>query len=83
MLESLFSKVEDLKIFNFRKKRLQYSFPVNIAKFVRTAFLIGHLWWLLLSDHALTKSAFDEFSLHEVILLTKVRVRVTHLCKQI
>ena len=24
-------------------------FPVNIAKFLRTAFLKKHLWWLLLS----------------------------------
>ena len=23
-------------------------FPVNIAKFLRTAFFIEHLWWLLL-----------------------------------
>ena len=38
MLESLF------------KKRLQHKcFPVNIAKFLRAAFFIAHLWWLLLN----------------------------------
>ena len=30
------------------KKRLQHMFPVNIAKFSKTAFLIKHLRWLLL-----------------------------------
>ena len=30
------------------KKRLQHRFfPVNTAKFLRTAFFIEHLWWLL------------------------------------
>ena len=39
MLESLSNKVTGLKAGNFIKKRLQYMcFPVNIAKFVRTAF---------------------------------------------
>ena len=47
MLEFLFNKV--LKVCNFIKKGL------NIAKFVRAAFSIEHLWWLLLSNHA----AFD------------------------
>ena len=31
------------------KKGLQHRyFPVNIAKILRTAFFIEHLWWLLL-----------------------------------
>ena len=31
------------------KKRLQHRYvPGNIAKFLRTAFLTDHLWWLLL-----------------------------------
>ena len=50
MLESLFNKFGGLKAcnFNFIKKRLQYRcIPVNIAKFLRTAFFIEHLWWLL------------------------------------
>ena len=34
---------------NFVKKRFQHRcFPVNIAKFLRTAFFTEHLWWLLL-----------------------------------
>ena len=33
----------------FIKKRLQHRcFPVNIEQFLRTAFFIEHLWWLLL-----------------------------------
>ena len=38
-LESLYDKVADLKACNFIKKRLPHScFPVNIAKFLKTAF---------------------------------------------
>ena len=37
------------KACNVIKKRLQHRyFHVNVAKFLRTAFLIEHLWWLLL-----------------------------------
>ena len=40
-----------LKACDFIKKRLQHRcFPVNIAKFLRTAFFIEHLWWLLLNS---------------------------------
>ena len=49
-----FSKIAGLTAFNFTspssQKRLQHKcFPENIAKFLRTAFFIQHLWWLLLS----------------------------------
>ena len=38
VLESLFNKVASLKACNFIKKRLQHRcFPVNIARFLRTA----------------------------------------------
>ena len=37
-LESLFNKVAGIKAYSFIKKRLQHRyFPVNIAKFLRTA----------------------------------------------
>ena len=40
MLESYFNKVAALQAYNFIKERLQHRcFPVNIAKFLRTAFL--------------------------------------------
>ena len=49
VLEFLFDKVAGLKAYNFNKKRLLHRcFPVNIAKFLRTALFIEHLWWLLL-----------------------------------
>ena len=39
VLKSLFKKVAALKVCNFIKKRLQHSCcPVNVAKFLRTAF---------------------------------------------
>ena len=44
MLEYFFNEVEDFQACNSIKKRLQHrSFPVNIAKFLRTAFFIEHL----------------------------------------
>ena len=45
-----FRKVAGLKACNFTKKRPKHgSFPLNIAKFLRTAFFIEHLRWLLLT----------------------------------
>ena len=44
MLESLSNKAAALKTGNFIKKGLQQRcFPVNIAKFLRTAFFVEHL----------------------------------------
>ena len=50
VLESLFTKVADLKVYNFMKKRLQHRlFAVNKAKSLRAAFFIENHLWLLLS----------------------------------
>ena len=49
VLESYFNNVAVLKDCNFIKKRTQHRcFPVNIAKFLRTAFFTKHLRQLLL-----------------------------------
>ena len=51
VLEFFFKKIADLKACNFTKKRHQHRcFPVNIAKFLRTACFIGDIQWLLLDD---------------------------------
>ena len=46
----VFNKVVIVR--NFIKKRDSntsvFIFPVNFAKFLRTLFLIKHLWWLLI-----------------------------------
>ena len=48
-IEVFSNEVASLKDCNYIKKRLQHGcFPVNIAKFLRTAFLTEHLRWLLL-----------------------------------
>ena len=48
---------EGLKSCNFIKKRFQERcFPVNIAKFLRTAFFIEHLRGLLLSIVKIAKN---------------------------
>ena len=45
-----------LKVYNFIEKRLQHMcFPVNIVKFLKTAFFIEHLWWLLLKNGKLVR----------------------------
>ena len=47
--ESLFYKVAGLRPATLLKKRLWHRcFPVNFTKFLRTPFIIEHLWWLLL-----------------------------------
>ena len=47
--QSLFRKFAGLEARKSIKRRLQHRcFPVNIAKFLRTAFSIEQLWWLLL-----------------------------------
>ena len=47
---SLFLIILRTEAWNIIKKRLQYKyFPVNIAKFLRTAIFMKHLWCLLLT----------------------------------
>ena len=49
VLEFLFKKVAGFEARKSIKRRLQHRFfPVNIAKFLKTAFSIEQLWWLLL-----------------------------------
>ena len=44
-----FNKVAGLRPTTLLKKRLWHRcFPVDFVKFIRTPFLIEHLWWLLL-----------------------------------
>ena len=42
----------------FNKRLWDRCFPVNFGKFLRTHFLIEHLWWLLLN---FTKIAFSKY----------------------
>ena len=43
-MESLFNEVDGLQAFKFIKKRLQDGFfPMNIAKFLTTAYFAKHL----------------------------------------
>ena len=49
MLNSLFKKVAGVEARKSVKRRLQHRcLPVNIAKFLKIAFSIEHLWWPLL-----------------------------------
>ena len=53
-----FNEVSGLRAFNFFKKRPQHRcFPVNVAKFLRKAFFIEHIGWLLLTLAASLKIA--------------------------
>ena len=61
-LESLFNKIANLQTYNSIKSRLQHRcFPVNIAKFFRTAFSTEHLPWLVVKHCALEKSPLSHF----------------------
>ena len=42
----LFNKVAGRPATLFKKRLWCKCFPVNFAKFLRTAFLTEHLWWL-------------------------------------
>ena len=48
VLESHFNKVAGLRPVILLKRGQHRCFPVNIAKFARTALSTEHLWWLLL-----------------------------------
>ena len=46
-----FNKVAGLRPPTLFKKRLWHRcFPMNYAKFLKTPFIIEHLWWLLLES---------------------------------
>ena len=48
------NKVAGLSPATLWKKRIwRRSFPVNFAKFLRTHFFTGHLWWLFLGEDIL------------------------------
>ena len=51
MLAFIFDKVTDLKAGSYIKKRLHHRcFPVNIATFLGTAFIMELFQWLLLEE---------------------------------
>ena len=53
VLGSLFNKVAALKAYSFIKKRLQHRcFPVNIAKFLKTAFIYLYILYLMLTIYS-------------------------------
>ena len=50
--QSLFFKSCSLRPATVLKKRLWHRcFTVNLVKFLRTIFIIEHIWWLLLQKH--------------------------------
>ena len=76
MLESLFNKVACLEACNFIKKRLQRRcFLMNIAKFLRTAFFIEHLWRMLLNSKKLqqgTVMQIEKALINDCLRVSKV-----------
>ena len=43
---TIFTEKHLCRSFFFKKRLLHRCFPVNIAKFLRTALFIEHFWWL-------------------------------------
>ena len=90
MLGSLFNKVVGLQACNFIKKRLRHRrLPVNIAKFLRTAFSMEHLRWLLLcvlereeeesvEQRSKEKKSFNFYLQILVLAMTEMQIQ---LCK--
>ena len=75
MLESISNKFVHLQSCNVIKKRHQHRcFPVNIAKFLRIAIFIEHLWWLLkcrvitLKQVQVASAAYLRCSLRKIFL---------------
>ena len=70
-LESLFNKVPVFQACNFIKSKLQqWCSPVNFAKFLRTAFLIEHLQWLLMPFTTTFRKYYWEYLLAILLTLT-------------
>ena len=61
LCQSLFlNKVAGLRPATLLKKRLWHRcFPVNFVKFLRTPFLIEHLWWLLQNVFNMIQYTFE------------------------
>ena len=54
-------------IYRKTHKRLQHRcFPVNIAKFLRPAFFMEHLWWLLLHLQKSYNLVWEELYIHYI-----------------
>ena len=80
-----FNKVAGLRTATLLKKRLWHRcFPVNFVKFLRTPFIIEHLWWLLLTcagvsfEYEITETPAQVFSC-EFCKIFKNRYFVEHL----
>ena len=73
-----FNKVADLRLaILLLKKRLWHRcFPVSFGKFLRTPFIIEHLWWPLLHKH-LTP---PEQGLNEFMQTIKANNRTQNFC---
>ena len=71
MPESLFNKVAGRHETLLKKRLWHRCFPVNFAKFLRTPFLIEHLWWLLLFIDGVIPLRNSEFRKKNVPLFTK------------
>ena len=79
VLESLSNKVAALKAYNFIKNWLQHKcFLVNIAIFLKLAFYIEHLWWLLLQV-AVIKNSCSEKQLFRKKAISKIASLIDNL----
>ena len=66
MLKSIFNKI---------RKRLQHGcVPVNVTKYLRKAFFIEHLWWLLLRPYINICTLMRQYI--EILDLLKLKIPI-------
>ena len=80
ILDSLFNEAAGVQTNNFIKMWLQQRcFPVNVANFLRTAFSIEHLRWLLLCLLEREEEESVEKRSEEKIFKWKKKMKIFHL----
>ena len=57
----------------FRKRLWHRCFPANLAKFLRTSFIIEHLWWLFLKIFTISAvQVFNPKPISTVVLFSRI-----------
>ena len=65
-----------VKIRKFKETLIQRRFPVDVAKFLRTAYFMGNLWWLLLVINRLKAEKQRRNNRHTFLSFTGLKLHV-------
>ena len=67
---SFLIKLKNIKLIKLKKRLWHRCFPVNFPKFLRTTFLLEHLWRLLLK--IIKKSKWPKYEITKDTILSKI-----------